>query len=339
MKQFEILSPGPLTLIQDCGRYGYQKSGVPVSGSMDSFSYNISNILLENNEDEGVLEFTMLGPKIKFRSQCTIAITGGESSPKLNGKSVPLWETIRVNPQDELSFEIMSKGCRGYIAFAGGIDVPEVMGSKSTYIKGKIGGLEGRPLKAGDILKLKNPKSFPTEKKLPQKYRPLYSNHYELRVILGPQDDYFTSAGIDTFLSGKYTVTNECDRMGIRLEGEKIEHISGGDILSDGIVPGSIQVPGQGKPIIMMADCQTTGGYAKIATVVSSDLKKLAQAKPGDTLSFKKVTVEQGQKIFKENIKLMERIKNEIFLKKDFSGKTFRVSVNSKIYNIEVFEV
>ncbi|WP_321328643.1 biotin-dependent carboxyltransferase family protein [uncultured Ilyobacter sp.] len=339
MKKFEILNPGPFTLIQDSGRYGYQKSGVPVSGAMDSFSHKISNILLGNKEDEAVLEFTMLGPKIKFASNCTIAITGGDSSPKLNGNPVSLWETIRVNPQDELSFGIMNKGCRGYISFAGGIDVPEVMGSKSTYIKGKIGGLEGGPLKAGDILKLKNPKSFPTEKKLPQKYRPLYSNHYELRVILGPQDDYFTSAGMDTFLSGKYTVTNECDRMGIRLEGEKIEHISGGDILSDGIVPGSIQVPGQGKPIIMMADCQTTGGYTKIATVISSDLKNLAQARPGDILTFKKVTVDHGQKILKENMELIKKIKSEMSLKSDDPGKTFRVSVNSKIYNIEVFEV
>ncbi|WP_320046664.1 biotin-dependent carboxyltransferase family protein [uncultured Ilyobacter sp.] len=339
MKQFEILNPGPLTLIQDFGRYGYQKSGVPVSGAMDSFSYKISNILLGNNEDEGVLEFTMLGPKIKFGSKCTVAITGGDSSPKLNGNPVSLWETIRIKPQDELSFGIMSTGCRGYISFAGGIDVPRVMGSRSTYIKGKIGGLEGRQLKAGDILKLKNAESFSVPKKLPEKYIPLYSNHYELSVILGPQDDYFTSIGIDTFFSSKYTVTNGCDRMGIRLEGEKIEHVSGGDILSDGIVPGSIQIPGQGKPIIMMADCQTTGGYTKIATVISSDLKKLAQAKPGDSLSFKKVTVEHGQKILKENMELMKKIQSEISFKRDFLGKTFRVTVNSTIYNIEVFEV
>ncbi|WP_319370475.1 biotin-dependent carboxyltransferase family protein [uncultured Ilyobacter sp.] len=339
MKEFEILNSGPLTLIQDSGRYGYQKSGVPVSGAMDSFSYKVANMLLGNNENEAVLEFTMLGPKIKFRSHCTIAITGGESFPKVNGNSMPTWESIKISPEDELSFSIMGSGCRGYISFSGGIDVPEIMGSRSTYMKARIGGFEGRQLKSGDILKLKNLEFSSFEKKLPQKYKPLFSDHYELRVILGPQDDYFTPKGIDTFLSKIYNITNECDRMGVRLEGEKIEHVSGGDILSDGIVAGSIQVPGHGKPIIMMADCQTTGGYTKIATVISSDLKKLAQARPGDTLSFKEITVEDGQRILREDMEIMKKMKNEINSRNKSLGKTFRIKVNSKIYNIEVFEV
>lgn len=338
MNQFEILNPGPLTLIQDSGRYGYQKSGVPVSGAMDNFSYKISNMLLGNDENEAVLEFTFLGPKINFNSKCTIAITGGESSPKLNEKPVPLWKTIKVKPGDKLSFGVMSKGCRGYISFSGGIDVPMVMGSRSTYTKGKIGGFEGRQLKTGDILQIKN-LGYPfTEKKLPKKYIPSYSNNYELRVVLGPQDDYFTSEGIESFLSNKYSITNECDRMGIRLDGVKIEHLSGGDILSDGIVSGSIQVPGHGKPIIMMTDCQTTGGYTKIATVISSDLRYLAQARPGDTLSFKKINVEDGHRLFIENTELIKKIEKDLSHQKDSSGKAFKITVNSKIYNIEVFE-
>ncbi len=339
MKDFEILTPGPFTIIQDSGRYGYQKFGVPVSGVMDSFSHKASNLLLGNSEDEAVLEFTMLGPKIKFQSQCAIAITGGDSSPKVNGEPVPRWESVELTPGDELSFGIMNRGCRGYISFSGGIDVPEVMGSRSTYIKGKIGGIEGRQLKAGDTIKSKESKSVYSRKEIPKKYIPLYGNHYELRVVLGPQDDCFTFKGVSTFLSEKYTVTNECDRMGIRLEGQSIEHITGGDIISDGIVPGSIQVPGHGKPIIMMADCQTTGGYAKIATVISSDLQFLAQARPGDTLSFREITVDEGQKILKENMEIMETIKKEITMPKDSNSKSFKVTINSKIFNIEVFEV
>lgn len=342
MNKIEILNPGPLTLVQDGGRYGYQKFGVPVSGVMDSFSYKVSNILAGNNEGEAVLEFVMLGPNIKFENDCVIAVTGGESSPKLNEKSIPLWKSVKVKAGDELSFGIMNNGCRGYIAFSGGIEVPEVMGSRATYVKGKIGGIEGRALKTGDILKLGPVKSWDfssVSKELPEKYIPSYKNSYEIRVTSGPQEDHFTSSGIKNFYSKKYSVTNKSDRMGMRLEGEKIEHIVGGDIISDGIVSGSIQVPSHGKPIIMMADCQTTGGYAKIANVISSDLNKLAQARPEDQLTFKKIGIEEAHAILKEDAKKLEDIKNNGFSQKDNQVSIFRITVNSTVYNIEVQEI
>jgi biotin-dependent carboxylase-like uncharacterized protein len=342
MNKISILNPGPLTLIQDGGRYGYQKFGVPVSGVMDNFSYNISNILVDNKKDEAVLEFVMLGPRIKFDKDCIIAITGGESSPKLNESPISLWEPIKVETGDELSFGIMNKGCRGYIAFSGGIEVPEVMGSKSTYIKGSIGGIEGRALKTGDILQLGDvdlDKFSNIIKKLPKKYIPLYGNSYEIRVTSGPQEDHFTSSGIDDFFNEKFTITNQCDRMGMRLEGKSIEHIQGGDIISDGIVSGAIQIPGHGKPIIMMTDCQTTGGYAKIANVISSDLSKLAQARPGDQITFTKIDINAAHLILKEYAKTLEDIKNNTNSSKVKKILNYRINVNSKIYHVAVQEV
>ncbi len=240
---------------------------------MDSFPHRVSNLLVGNDLFEAVLEVTLLGPEIEFLEDCVIAITGGNLSPVINKKSINMWKSIHVKKGDILSFGQIKSGCRSYISFAGGIDVPLVMGSKSTYIKGKIGGYEGRSLISKDILKIGSSKdNFKSLKgrTIHLKHKPIYTNEFEVRVILGPQDDYFTDKGINTFLSSQYVITNECDRMGYRLDGEKIEHIKGADIISDGIAFGAIQIPDNGKPIIMMADRQTTGGYTKIAHIISS---------------------------------------------------------------------
>ncbi|AOT70506.1 biotin-dependent carboxyltransferase family protein [Geosporobacter ferrireducens] len=341
MGKFKVLHPGLLTSVQDGGRYGYQQFGVPVAGVMDSFAHRIANILVENEENEAVLEITLLGPQIEFLSEAVIAITGGNLSPEINRRSVEMWKSIYVKSGDILSFSGAKTGCRSYIAFAGGIDVPIIMGSKSTYAKAKIGGYEGRLLKAEDILDIGNTKYVLSSSKrsLPRQYIPEYKNHFEVQVVLGPQDDLFTTKGIETFLSNPYTVTNECDRMGFRLEGEEIEHIQGGDIISDGIALGAIQVPGHGKPIIMMADRQTTGGYTKIGNVIWEDLNKIAQAKPGDIIRFKKITVEDAHQRLRAFENKISEIRKNCKDQKVIHTREFQIRINGKSYEVMVEEI
>ncbi|MCT4619657.1 MAG: biotin-dependent carboxyltransferase family protein [Marinisporobacter sp.] len=341
MGQIKILNPGLLTTVQDEGRIGYQQFGVPVSGVMDHFAYKVANILV-GDEKEALLEVTMLGPQILFEEDCVIAITGGNLSPMVNGKAISMWKSIYVRKGDQLSFGGMKGGCRSYIAFAGGIHVPEIMGSKSTYMKGKIGGYEGRSLKKGDTLKIGSPKEALSKlvgKTVAGEHIPEYKNSFEIRVLLGPQEEYFTKKGIETFLSNSYTVTNECDRMGFRLDGEEIEHKEGADIISDGIAFGAIQIPGHGKPIIMMADRQTTGGYTKIGNVIYSDLCKVAQAKPGDIISFKKVSIEEAQKTLREVEEKIVTIKKEAVAREIIDIKEYRLKINGKFYDVKVEEI
>ena len=306
MASIKIIKPGLLTTVQDRGRLGYQQFGVPVCGAMDSFSHRVSNILVGNEVFDAVLETTLLGPEIEILDDSVIAVTGGDLSPTINKKSIPMWKSIYVNKGDVLSFGAAKSGCRSYVSFAGGIDVPLVMGSKSTYLKGNIGGYKGRKLESGDILKILNSKENLKNLKnrmIIERYKPHYSDSIELRVILGPQKDRFTNSGIETLLSNEYTVTSENDRMGYRLDGKKVQTINGSDIISDGIAFGAIQITNSGFPIIMMTDRQTVGGYAKIACVISSDLPKIAQAKSRDKVRFKEVSIEEAQNIIvKENI-------------------------------------
>lgn len=292
-----ILNPGLLTTVQDFGRIGYQQFGVPVSGVVDPRAMSIANILVDNPEDEAVLECTMLGPQICFNAPNAIAITGGDLGPTIDNQPIPNYAAIRVEAGQVLRFAGLRSGCRAYIAFAGGLDIAPVMGSRSTYMKAKIGGVEGRKLQKDDVIKFRKPNPD---------LRGLNIRHispefvprleYKIRVVLGPQDDMFTEHGIGTFLSESYVVTPEFDRMGCRLDGEIIEHKGeSGDIISDGIAFGAIQVPTAGKPIIMLSDRQTTGGYTKIANVISADFRILAQLKAGDRVRFAQVSVAAAQ--------------------------------------------
>ena len=292
-----ILNPGLLTTVQDFGRIGYQQFGVPVSGVVDPRAMSIANILVDNPEDEAVLECTMLGPQIRFNAPNAIAITGGDLGPTIDNQPIPNYAAIRVEAGQVLRFAGLRSGCRAYIAFAGGLDIAPVMGSRSTYMKAKIGGVEGRKLQKDDVIKFRKPNPD---------LRGLNIRHispefvprleYKIRVVLGPQDDMFTEHGIGTFLSESYIVTPEFDRMGCRLDGEIIEHKGeSGDIISDGIAFGAIQVPTAGKPIIMLSDRQTTGGYTKIANVISADFRILAQLKAGDRVRFAQVSVAAAQ--------------------------------------------
>lgn len=291
-----VLNPGLLTTVQDLGRMGYQQFGVSVSGVMDPRAAAIGNILVGNPQGEAVLECTLMGPQLKFETDEVIAVTGGDLSPTLDGQPVPNYAALAVKAGQTLRFGAPKAGCRAYIAFAGGLDIPLVMGSRSTYMKAAIGGFEGRKLQKGDALGLRAPVAGYAnlhQRAIAPEFvpRPVYT----LRVVLGPQDDAFTPEGVATFLGSEYTVTNEFDRMGCRMDGPAIQHKNGGDIISDGIAFGAIQVPGSGKPILMGADRQTTGGYTKIATVISADFRLLAQLKSGDKVRFEAVSVQAAQ--------------------------------------------
>ncbi len=353
-KGFMVRNQGFLTTIQDKGRYQYQAFGVPVSGAMDTYSLSLANILVDNDVDEAVLEATILGPTIEFTEDNIIAITGADLMPNVNGIEVMMNSAFLCHKGDVLSFKGVKTGSRAYIAFAGGLAVPKVMASKSTYIKAGIGGYKGRKLEKNDEIGFENPKLSLTN----LSSRRLFINELDnqtskkvlkLRVIMGPQEDRFTEKGINTFLNSVYTVSNEFDRMGCRLEGEKIQHIADGNIISDGISFGAIQVPSHGTPIIMLADRQTIGGYTKIANVISIDLPKIAQAKAGDKIIFEKISITEAQSLYKEQLAELEKIKmsflNESKLNEKNSyelhtlSKHYQVKVNNKLYNVEVTEI
>lgn len=307
-----ILSPGPLSTIQDEGRFGAMGKGFSPGGAMDPDSMRLANLLVGNAPGVGVIEMTILGITARFDCDSVIALTGADMAARLNGNPIDRFRAIAVHPGDTLSMKAAQQGMRGYLAVAGGFDLPIVMGSVSTNLKCALGGFRGRKLQAGDELPL-NQSMSPELIGARRLAAPEgYPESITLRVLLGPQDDAFTERGIDTFLNSVYTVTDKADRMGIRLAGEKIESRHGVDIISDGIANGSVQIPASGTPIIMMADRQTTGGYAKIATVISADLSRAAQARPGTKILFELVTEQQAIHLRREKEKKRKQLEYEL---------------------------
>lgn len=300
----EVLEPGLLTTVQDTGRYGYQRFGVPVSGAMDPFSLRAANVLVGNDQGAACLEMTVVGPRIRFLDDSLIAVTGGDLAVKIDGEPVQRWQAVHVEKGSVITSDGMIDGMRAYLAVDGGIDVPEVMGSRSTYVTSRIGGHRGRPLKTGDVLSAlpSDPTRRHAERGLPEDLEPVHYGHsHVIRAVLGPQADAFKPAAIETLFDSRYSVSNHSDRVGYRLEGPHLRHEAGADIISDGSPAGAIQVPADGMPIVLMADRGPTGGYAKIATVISTDLGRLAQARPGDTIAFRQVTVkEAGQALLEQ---------------------------------------
>lgn len=291
-----VESAGLLTTVQDMGRTGYQQFGIPVCGVMDPRAATIANLLVGNPDGEAVLECTLVGPTLRFNTSCCIAITGGDLGGILNGAPIPTYRAVAVKAGQILRFAAPRTGCRAFVAFSGGLDVPVVMGSRSTDLKAKLGGIQGRKLAQGDVIGLRSPSAcLPnlSERYLAPEFVP--RSCYDLRVVLGPQENAFTQAGINTFLTQTYKVTPQSDRMGCRLDGPVIQHKESADIISDGISFGAIQVPASGKPILMLSDRQTTGGYTKIGTVISADFRILAQLRPGDQVRFQSVPMEEAQ--------------------------------------------
>ncbi|WP_078553236.1 biotin-dependent carboxyltransferase family protein [Bacillus alkalicellulosilyticus] len=293
-----IKKPGLYTTVQDGGRVGFQKSGIVVSGAMDTYAYRMSNLLVGNVSYEAVLEVTLMGPTIEIVEDAVLSICGGNLSPTLDGQPIEMWKAFRVKKNQTLSFGKPQSGARAYIAFQGGLSLPNVLGSYSTYEKATIGGVEGRALQKGDVLY-----QIPTQtsirlRKCSNSLIPTYKKKSRIRVIAGPDEDRFTSSGRQTFWEHEYEVSVQSDRMGYRLVGPKIEHQTSANILSDAVTFGTIQVPDDGYPIIMMADRQTTGGYTRIGTIISVDLPYVAQMKQGDVLQFEQVSVETAQQLY-----------------------------------------
>lgn len=311
--KMKIISSGPLTTVQDEGRFGYMQFGFSPSGAMDTYSMKLANILVGNPANEGVLEMTLKGITAEFDCDAVIAITGADMKPKIGNTQVPMYKSIQVKKGDVLQFGIAQSGMRTYLAVCYGFDIPVVMGSMSTNLKCGIGGFCGRKLKNEDVLNLRYQSSLDLVGHRSVNHKPSFPSEITVRAVLGPQDDYFTAEGINTFFSTVYTVSDKSDRMGIRLDGSKIESKNGVDIISDAVVTGSIQIPASGVPIIMMADRQTTGGYAKIASVITPDLQKIAQARPGTQVRFAKVTAQQAQKIYKQYQKQLNIIEYSTF--------------------------
>ncbi len=304
-----IQEPGLFTTVQDEGRYGYQQFGVTPSGPMDARSFHIANLLVGNDLGEGALEMTFQGPTMKFEEANVVAVTGADMKPTLNGKPVPMYEAFAVEKDDVLKFQFAMNGSRGYVAFAGGLDIPLLMESKSTLASKGLGGVDGRKLQKEDHIGFTAPKKELPHMESRKVSKPEFPNkEVVLRVIRGPQDDCFSEEEIRRFFWYGFKVTNEFDRMGCRLErSEPVKHLQDGNIISDGIACGSIQVPTNGQPIIMLADRQTVGGYTKIGTVISVDLSKLAQAKPGMDVRFVEVSLELAQDLYIRELEEMEQ--------------------------------
>jgi len=305
----EVLQAGPLCTVQDLGRTGWGRCGVPVSGALDRFSHRVANLLVGNPEGAATLEMTLMGMKFRALAPVTVCVGGALMPLKLNQEPVPLWTSLGLRPGDVLAIGAAQKGVRAYLAVGGGVLVPQVMGSRSTYLDGALGGYQGRPLRKGDLLAC-GPRVRETGiLSLPPKFRPELENETELRALPGPQDDYFDQ-GLEIFFSGQFRVSMDSDRVGCRLEGRRVPLKKGAPngIVSEPVMPGSVQVPAQGDPIILLYE-RTVGGYAKIATVISPDLAKLAQARPGSLVRFSKVGLEQSRDLYLEYQRRLQAIR------------------------------
>lgn len=291
-----VVDPGPQTTVQDAGRRGQLRYGIPPSGPVDVRSFTLANRLVGNTDGAAALEFTLIGPRLRAEAPCAIAVTGADAPVTVNDAPAAAWTTLALAAGDVVRIGPTRAGVRGYVAFAGGVEVPPVLGSRSTYLRGRLGGLEGRALRRDDVLRLGVAAAAP-RRALPVSAIPDWRREPVLRVVLGPQADRFTDAGIAAFLGGAYEVLPQSDRMGARLQGPRIAHARGHDIISDGIALGAVQVPGDGQPIVLLVDRQSTGGYTKIATVCSFDIPRVGQAKPGQRVRFSAVDVAEAQRL------------------------------------------
>jgi biotin-dependent carboxylase-like uncharacterized protein len=297
--KLQVDQPGLLTTVQDLGRWGYLGQGMPLAGAMDPLSLRTGNLMVGNSGDMAALEITLLGPSITvLEEEATGVVAGADLGLAINGEKWPCWKCFTLRSGDRLTFSgPAGKGCRAYLCFSGGIEARSVMGSRSTYLRGKLGGYSGRALQKGDTLTTGKP--HPLWKRLqgfrcPSEMLPPLGEQNVLKAVPGPQDYLFTEKGLETFFSSEYTITSSADRMGYRLEGPVIEHREGADIISDAIPPGAVQVPGSGQPIIMLADGQTTGGYAKIAVITSMARCALAQLLPGGSVRFQRISQKEA---------------------------------------------
>jgi biotin-dependent carboxylase-like uncharacterized protein len=301
----EVVESGLSTTVQDTGRYGHYHIGMPPSGAMDQYAHKVANYLVRNDESAATLEMTYAGPDLEFGEDAVVAATGADMEPKLNGEPVPMWSAVQVEAGDTLSFEFATEGVRSYLSVAGGIDVPSIMGSQSTYTLIGIGGYEGRALEDGDTLAIGEATgSAPVGASVDSENVPDYANNDTIRIVMGLCDYRLTDEGREEFLGTEWKVSDEADRVGCRLTGPDIEPMfeereqpfgAGPDatnVVDLGYPVGSIQMAGQ--PIILMQDAVTGGGYATVGTVISIDRNMLAQARTHRNITFEAIDIDEA---------------------------------------------
>lgn len=326
----QVLDPGPLTTVQDAGRTGYAAQGYRTCGAADSYAYRLGNALIGNAPGAAVLECTLRGAALQFETDTVFALTGAESPATLDGTPVPYYAPLFAKAGSTLQMGMAPTGLRSYLTVGGGIATPPVLGSRATDLKCCIGGFKGRKLAKGDTLPTGPCDTAARWQKIVAKRlnRPLRDAAVRvglhpvriqgtqtlpiLRAVAGPQDAAFTAQGLHDFTHSVYTLTPDCDRMACKLTGTPLEMHRGADILSDGIVPGSVQVSADGRPIVMLADHQTTGGYAKIATVISADLPTLAQLRPGQSVCFTLVSPAQAVQAARRQATLLQQVRDRL---------------------------
>jgi antagonist of KipI len=286
--EVNVIRAGMLTTVQDLGRTGRRAAGVPLCGAMDSFALRAANLLVGNPENTPGIEFTLTGPELVFAKDALVAIAGGDFG------TLPRWQPVPVRSGERVKLGSARRGCRGYLAVAGGFAIAHVLGSCSTFLRGGFGGWNGRALRDGDVLEAAGSERRITDMwRMDRRLLPAYSDAPELRIVPGAHSDDF---GGEIF-SGKFEVSPQSDRMGVRLKGLALVRSATGEVASATVVPGTIQVPPDGQPIVLMADAQTIGGYPQIGHVIGVDLPLVAQLRPGDTVRFRKVTLAEAHEL------------------------------------------
>lgn len=329
----KIKQPGIHATIQDIGRTGAQKYGVVVGGVMDELSLRIGNILVQNNQNEAAIEIMFFGTSITFTADHVIAITGGNLHPMMNGALVPMWRPIYIKKSSTITFKGTAKGCFTYISIAGGFEIPKEMDSKSTFIKAGIGGYKGRALEKNDVLEVGSPnkaskiimkalKQSSVNPKWYVNHTAFYgqSDEQVIRVLKGSEYDLFSEESQKIFKAEAYTLTTQADRMGYKFDGQTLKQSNPVNLLSEGVTYGTVQVPANGKPIILMADRQTTGGYPKIAQVITADLPKLAQVQPNSKVRFEIVSMLEAEKVLFAQEDRIKEISLGVYLKAKTGG-------------------
>jgi antagonist of KipI len=311
----EVIHVSGLATVQDAGRLGWRRFGVPASGPMDAFAFHAANALVGNPPGSALVEVGLGDVTFQARQDCVVAVTGAGYALSVYIWDFRLWDSFVVRAGWKITLSKADGGMWAYLAVNGGIQTPPVLGSRSTYLRGGFGGLAGAPLGAGDVLPAGASSPVPYElaaRTLPEEARPSYSEQPIIEIIPGPQIEFFASDVLQAFLSGEYSVSLASDRMGYRLDGPAVVSQANRELLSEGMTSGAVQVPPDGQPIVMMADGPTTGGYPKIGTAVSADLPVLAQCVPGRSrIRFRETTVEQAQERYRQLMRGLSRILHE----------------------------
>lgn len=293
--EMTVARAGLFTTVQDLGRPGNRAAGVPVSGAADVFAARVANLLVGNSEDAAVLECTLIGPELRFEEEVVIAVAGAEF------EGVEMWKPVAVRAGETLRLGRVRRGCRGYVAVRGGIDVAPILGSRSTCLRGRFGGVKGRALRDGDVVRIGGEAAGRSSVDrstwfIDPRVLPVYPANPVVRVLPGAEADEFPR----DWMEREFEVTAQADRMGVRLRGKPLVRESATELLSSGVAPGTVQVPPDGQPILLLADAQTIGGYPRLAHVVSVDLAQVAQLQAGDRIRFRAVTLEEAHQAWRE---------------------------------------